>query len=50
LAIGLFPQVTENWSKIISCKRFMTVVVGGVGIIFGTLAGAGMIGFFQKRG
>jgi hypothetical protein len=29
-------------------QSFMTVVVGGVGNIWGTLAGAGMIGFLQK--
>jgi urea transport system permease protein len=29
-------------------QSFMTVVVGGVGNIFGTLVGASMIGGFQK--
>ncbi len=29
-------------------QSFMTVVVGGVGSVFGTLAGAGLIGFLQK--
>ena len=29
-------------------QSFMTVVVGGVGNVWGTLAGAGMIGTLQK--
>ncbi len=48
VAIGLFAQVTPELGTNYIVQSFMTVVVGGVGNIFGTLAGAGMIGFFQK--
>jgi urea transport system permease protein len=48
VAIGLFAQVTPELGANYIVQSFMTVVVGGVGNIFGTLAGAGMIGFFQK--
>jgi urea transport system permease protein len=49
VAIGLYAQVTtEMGAATTSCRSFMTVVVGGVGNIWGTLAGAGMIGGLQK--
>ncbi len=48
VAIGLFAQVTPELGANYIVQSFMTVVVGGVGNIFGTLAGATMIGFFQK--
>ncbi len=48
VAIGLFAQVTPELGANYIVQSFMTVVVGGVGNIFGTLAGASMIGFFQK--
>ncbi len=48
VAIGLFAQVTSEVGTNYIVQSFMTVVVGGVGSIFGTLAGAGMIGSLQK--
>ncbi|MEM8794722.1 MAG: urea ABC transporter permease subunit UrtB [Pseudomonadota bacterium] len=48
VAIGLFAQVTSELGSAYIVQSFMTVVVGGVGNIWGTLAGAGMIGSFQK--
>lgn len=48
VAIGLFGQVTSEVGANYIVQSFMTVVVGGVGSIFGTLAGAGMIGSLQK--
>lgn len=48
VAIGLFAQVVPDLGANYIVQSFMTVVVGGVGSILGTLAGAGMIGFFQK--
>lgn len=48
VAIGLFAQVTSELGAKYIVQSFMTVVVGGVGSIFGTLAGAGMIGSLQK--
>ena len=48
VAIGLFAQVVPDLGSNYIVQSFMTVVVGGVGNIFGTLAGAAMIGFFQK--
>ncbi len=48
VAIGLFAKVTSELGSDYIVQSFMTVVVGGVGNIFGTLAGAGMIGFLQK--
>ncbi|MFK7903033.1 MAG: urea ABC transporter permease subunit UrtB, partial [Nitratireductor sp.] len=48
VAIGLFAQVTSELGSAYIVQSFMTVVVGGVGNIWGTLAGAGMIGGFQK--
>ncbi|MBT8169543.1 urea ABC transporter permease subunit UrtB [Falsiruegeria litorea] len=48
VAIGLFAKVTSELGSDYIVQSFMTVVVGGVGNIWGTLAGAVMIGFFQK--
>lgn len=48
VAIGLFAKVTSELGSDYIVQSFMTVVVGGVGNIWGTLAGATLIGFFQK--
>ena len=48
LAIGLFAQVTSELGTKYIVQSFMTVVLGGVGSIFGALAGSGMIGSLQK--
>lgn len=48
VAIGLFAKVTSELGNDYIVQSFMTVVVGGVGNIWGTLSGAVMIGFFQK--
>lgn len=48
VAIGLFAQVTSELGQNYIVQSFMTVVVGGVGNIWGTLAGATLIGFLQK--
>jgi urea transport system permease protein len=48
VAIGLFAKVTSEMGSDYIVQSFMTVVVGGVGNIWGTLAGAGLIGFLQK--
>mgnify|MGYP000156228369 FL=1 len=48
VAIGLFAKVTSELGSDYIVQSFMTVVVGGVGNIWGTLAGAAMIGFSQK--
>jgi urea transport system permease protein len=48
VAIGLFSKVTSELGSDYIVKSFMTVVVGGVGNIWGTLAGAAMIGSLQK--
>lgn len=48
VAIGLFAKVTSELGQDYIVQSFMTVVVGGVGNIWGALAGATMIGFFQK--
>ena len=48
VAIGLFAKVTSEMGNDYIVQSFMTVVVGGVGNIWGTLAGAAMIGGFQK--
>ncbi len=48
VAIGLFAKVTSDLGNDYIVQSFMTVVVGGVGNIWGALAGAGMIGFLQK--
>lgn len=48
VAIGLFAKVTSELGSGYIVQSFMTVVVGGVGNIWGTLAGATMIGSLQK--
>lgn len=48
VAIGLFAQVTFELGQGYIVQSFMTVVVGGVGNIWGTLAGAGLIGVLSK--
>ena len=48
VAIGLYAKVTSEMGADYIVQSFMTVVVGGVGNIWGTLLGAGMIGFLQK--
>ncbi len=48
VAIGLYAKVTSEMGADYIVQSFMTVVVGGVGNIWGTLAGASLIGFTQK--
>ncbi|MBN2906727.1 MAG: urea ABC transporter permease subunit UrtB [Rhodobacteraceae bacterium] len=48
VAIGLFAKVTSELGSDYIVQSFMTVVVGGVGNIWGTLLGALMIGSLQK--
>ncbi|AUH34474.1 urea ABC transporter permease subunit UrtB [Paracoccus tegillarcae] len=48
VAIGLFAKVTSELGQDYIVQSFMTVVVGGVGNIWGTLAGAALIGGLQK--
>lgn len=48
VAIGLYAKVTSEMGADYIVQSFMTVVVGGVGNIWGTLLGATMIGFLQK--
>ncbi|MHA6345413.1 urea ABC transporter permease subunit UrtB [Roseivivax sp. CAU 1761] len=48
VAIGLFAKVTSELGSDYIVQSFMTVVVGGVGNIWGTLAGATMIGALHK--
>jgi len=48
VAIGLYSKVTSELGTDYIVQSFMTVVVGGVGNIWGTLAGAAMIGTLQK--
>jgi urea transport system permease protein len=48
VAIGLFAKVTSELGSDYIVQSFMTVVVGGVGNIWGTLAGATLIGTLQK--
>ncbi|MDD7969859.1 urea ABC transporter permease subunit UrtB [Roseinatronobacter alkalisoli] len=48
VAIGMYAQVTSEMGANYIVQSFMTVVVGGVGSVFGTLAGAGLIGALQK--
>lgn len=48
VAIGLFAQVTSELGQNYIVQSFMTVVVGGVGNIWGTLAGATLIGGLSK--
>ena len=49
VAIGLFAKVTSELGSDYIVQSFMTVVVGGVGNIWGTLVGATLIGFLQKN-
>ncbi|MDW4497960.1 urea ABC transporter permease subunit UrtB [Sulfitobacter sp. D35] len=48
VAIGLYAKVTSEMGGDYIVQSFMTVVVGGVGNVWGTLAGASLIGFTQK--
>lgn len=48
VAIGLYAKVTSELGSDYIVQSFMTVVVGGVGNIWGTLAGAALIGVLQK--
>jgi urea transport system permease protein len=48
VAIGLYAQVTSEMGQHYIVQSFMTVVVGGVGNVWGTLAGAALIGVLQK--
>ncbi len=48
VAIGMFAQVTSELGQNYIVQSFMTVVIGGVGNIWGTLAGATLIGVLQK--
>jgi len=48
VAIGLYAKVTSELGADYIVQSFMTVVVGGVGNIWGALLGASMIGFLQK--
>ena len=48
VAIGLYAKVTSELGSDYIVQSFMTVVVGGVGNIWGTLLGAMPIGFLQK--
>jgi len=48
VAIGLYAKVTSEMGSDYIVQSFMTVVVGGVGNIWGTLLGATMIGTLQK--
>ena len=48
MAIGLFAKVTSELGSDYIVQSFMTVVVGGVGNIWGTLLGATLIGTLQK--
>ncbi|MEM6889596.1 MAG: urea ABC transporter permease subunit UrtB [Pseudomonadota bacterium] len=48
VAIGLYAKVTSELGADYIVQSFMTVVVGGVGNIWGTLLGATLIGNLQK--
>ena len=48
VAIGLYAKVTSELGQDYIVQSFMTVVVGGVGNIWGTLLGATLIGTLQK--
>jgi urea transport system permease protein len=48
VAIGLYAKVTSEMGADYIVQSFMTVVVGGVGNVWGALAGASLIGFTQK--
>ncbi len=48
VAIGLYAKVTSEMGADYIVQSFMTVVVGGVGNIWGTLVGAALVGSLQK--
>ncbi|MEM1074392.1 MAG: urea ABC transporter permease subunit UrtB [Pseudomonadota bacterium] len=48
VAIGLYAKVTSEMGTDYIVQSFMTVVVGGVGNIWGTLLGATLVGSLQK--
>jgi urea transport system permease protein len=48
VAIGLYAKVTSELGADYIVQSFMTVVVGGVGNIWGSLLGATLIGSLQK--
>ncbi|MEM1277107.1 MAG: urea ABC transporter permease subunit UrtB, partial [Pseudomonadota bacterium] len=48
VTIGLYAKVTSEMGQDYIVQSFMTVVVGGVGNIWGTLLGAGLVGILQK--
>ena len=48
VAIGLYAKVTSEMGADYIVQSFMTVVVGGEGNVWATLAGASLIGFLQK--
>ncbi|MEM6577045.1 MAG: urea ABC transporter permease subunit UrtB [Pseudomonadota bacterium] len=48
VAIGLYAKVTSEMGADYIVQSFMTVVVGGVGNIWGTLVGATLVGSLQK--
>uniref|UniRef100_UPI003B51BA9A urea ABC transporter permease subunit UrtB n=1 Tax=Roseovarius indicus TaxID=540747 RepID=UPI003B51BA9A len=48
VAIGLYAKVTSEMGADYIVQSFMTVVVGGVGNIWGTLLGATLVGSVQK--
>ena len=48
VAIGLYAKVTSEMGQDYIVQSFMTVVVGGVGNIWGTLLGASLVGTMQK--
>ncbi|ADO43441.1 urea ABC transporter permease subunit UrtB [Ketogulonicigenium vulgare] len=48
VGIGLYAQVTSEMGSNYIVQSFMAVVVGGVGNVWGTLAGATLIGVMQK--
>jgi urea transport system permease protein len=48
VAIGLFAKVTSEMGNDYIVQSFMSVVVGGVGNVWGTLAGATLVGVLQK--
>ena len=48
VAIGLYAKVTSEMGQDYIVQSFMTVVVGGVGNIWGTLLGASLVGMLQK--
>ena len=48
VAIGLYAKVTSEMGSDYIVQSFMTIVVGGVGNIWGTLLGASLVGVLQK--